>query len=32
VGVSTLDQLDSALAAGTLELSAEELAALDEPR
>ncbi len=32
VGVSTLEQLDSALAAASLELSPEELAALDAPR
>ena len=32
VGVSTLEQLDSALAAASLELSPEELAALDDPR
>ena len=31
-GVSTLEQLDSALAAASLELSPEELAALDAPR
>jgi aryl-alcohol dehydrogenase-like predicted oxidoreductase len=32
VGVSTMEQLDSALAAGTIELSPEELATLDAPR
>jgi aryl-alcohol dehydrogenase-like predicted oxidoreductase len=32
VGVSTLEQLDSALAAGSLELSPDELATLDDPR
>ena len=32
VGVSTLDQLDSALAPAALELSPEELATLDAPR
>ena len=32
VGVSSLDQLDAALAASRLELSPEELATLDEPR
>ena len=31
IGVSSLEQLESALAAGTLELSPEELAALDRP-
>jgi len=32
IGVSTLDQLDSALAAGSLQLTQEELETLDEPR
>ena len=32
VGVSSLDQLDAALAASRLELSPEELSTLDEPR
>ncbi len=32
IGVSTLDQLESALAAASLELSPEELASLDAPR
>jgi aryl-alcohol dehydrogenase-like predicted oxidoreductase len=32
IGVSTLDQLDSALAAAQLELTAEEFEALDRPR
>jgi aryl-alcohol dehydrogenase-like predicted oxidoreductase len=32
VGVSTLEQLDSALAAASLDLTPEELAALDAPR
>ena len=31
IGVSSLEQLESALAAGTLELSPDELAALDRP-